>query len=305
MAASPAERCSLEALRRLPRKGLSRLAGRVAALRLPRPLQRLEIRAFGALVGVEFDEVREPLESFASLQAFFTRALRDGVRPIDGDPQAFTAPCDGAWGEAGRVEEGTLLQLKGRPYRLEALLASSQEAARFEGGSYATFYLSPRDYHRFHTPCALRIERASYLPGTLWPVHRAGVERIDGLYAQNERICAYARPETGAGTERGEPLLCMVAVGAMLVGGVRVLFDALRTNVRGGQVVWRDYGDRGRCYGKGEEWGRFEFGSTIVLVATPGTVELDPAEPGTIVRLGTRIGALGLARGSPGSSRPY
>ena len=293
VSASFVERCSLAALRRLPRNGLSRLAGRIAGLRLPGSLQRLEIRAFGTAVGVDFDEMREPLESFASLQEFFTRALREGVRPIDGDPRAFTAPCDGAWGEAGRVENGTLLQLKGRPYRLEALLASAQEAERFEGGSYATFYLSPRDYHRFHTPCALRIERASYLPGTLWPVHRAGVEGIDALYAQNERICAYARPAAGA--DVGEGLLCMVAVGATMVGGVRVLFDALRTNVGGTGVVWRDYGENGRRYGKGEEWGRFEFGSTIVLLAAPGTAELDATPPGTILRLGTRIGTLGRA----------
>jgi phosphatidylserine decarboxylase len=279
-------------LQRLPRNALSRLAGRIASLRLPEPLQRLEIRAFGALVGVDFDEVREPLQSFACLQEFFTRALREGVRPIDGDPRAFTAPCDGAWGEAGRVEGGTLLQVKGRPYRLDALLASSQEARRFERGSYATFYLSPRDYHRFHTPCALRIERASYLPGTLWPVNRAGIEGIDGLYAQNERICAYARPDAVAGSDTGEGLLCMVAVGATLVGGVRVLFDALRTNVGGAEVVRRDYGECGPHYDKGEEWGRFEFGSTIVLLATPGVAELETAPPGTILRLGTRIGTL-------------
>ncbi len=116
-----AEKCSLAVLRALPRNALSRGAGRLAGLRLPGPLQRLEIRAFGAAVGVDFDEVREPIESFRSMQEFFTRRLREGARPVDSDPRALVAPCDGVWGQAGRVESGTLLQLKGRPYRLDAL----------------------------------------------------------------------------------------------------------------------------------------------------------------------------------------
>jgi phosphatidylserine decarboxylase len=286
------QKWSLPALRVLPKNALSRLAGRIAGLRLPGPLQRAQIRAFGSLFGVEFDEVRDPIERFDSLQEFFTRALKPDARPIDPDPRALTAPCDGAWGEAGRIEDGTLLQVKGKSYRLEALVASAEEAKRFDGGSYATFYLSPRDYHRFHTPCALRVERAQYLPGTLWPVNRAGVEGIQALYAENERICAYMRPDALTGAGQADALVCMVAVGATLVGKVRVDFDELSTNVKDGRALRRDYGERGRRYRKGEEWGRFEFGSTIVLLATPGLVELDVSPAGTGLRLGARIGTL-------------
>jgi phosphatidylserine decarboxylase len=281
-------RFAVPALRLLPRNLLSRAAGRFAGARLPRALVRAEILAFARAVGVDLDEVRDPLDSFESLQAFFTRALRDGVRPIDAARDALVSPCDGAFGESGLVRDGQLLQLKGRPYGLRELLGSGADAAAFEGGAYATLYLSPRDYHRFHAPCAARVERVTYLPGTLWPVNRLGLEGVDALFAQNERICAFMRASPG------DALLCLVAVGATMVGKVRVTFDALETNLRGARELRRDY-PGGVALAKAEEWGRFEFGSTLVLLAPPGAVALEPRAPGTPVRLGQRIGRLAHA----------
>ena len=274
----------LRALRHLPRNALSRLAGRIAGARLPAPLVLAEIALFARAVGADLAEMRDPPDSFRSLQEFFTRALREGVRPIDPAPDALVSPCDGAWGESGTVRQATLLQLKGRPYGLAELLGSAADAARFEGGAYATFYLSPRDYHRFHSPCDARVERASYQPGTLWPVNRAGLEGVDGLFAQNERICAYLR---GA---PGDALLCLVAVGATMVGKVRVTFDTLETNRPGAAPETRSYRDV--RLSKGQEWGRFEFGSTLVLLGEPGRVAVEPRPPGTPLRLGERIGRL-------------
>jgi len=282
----PLDRLALTALGRLPVHALSRAAGRLAALRLPGPLQRAEIRLFGRAVGVDFREARDPIESYASLQDFFTRALAKGVRPIDPAPDALVSPCDATWGAAGRVERGRLLQVKGRPYTVAALLGDAAAAGRCEGGAFATFYLSPRDYHRFHTPCEARVEQARYLPGRLWPVNRLGVEGIDGLFAENERIAACFRTPGGAA-------LWLVAVGATLVGKVHVVFDDLSTNHPGRDSVTRVYGDRAPSFAKGEEWGRFEFGSTLVLVAEPRAVRLDAAAPGQPVRLGERIGTLG------------
>jgi phosphatidylserine decarboxylase len=279
-----AGRIALGALGRLPLHLASRAAGRLAALRLPGPLQRAEIRLFGAAAGVDFGEAA-PLESYASLQAFFTRALLRGARPIDPAPDALVSPCDGSWGASGRVERGTLLQVKGRPYSLGALLARETAAPAFEGGVYATFYLAPRDYHRFHAPCDLRFVRARYVPGTLWPVNPLGVEGIDGLFAQNERICAHAETRHGGA-------LALVAVGATLVGKVRVAFDDLATNLAGSGRVERYYADGGHPFAKGDEWGRFEFGSTIVLVAAAGVARLDARPPGSPLRLGARIGTL-------------
>jgi phosphatidylserine decarboxylase len=278
-------RLLIAAVRRLPQHVVSRLAGRAASWRLPPPLQRLEIRAFGRAVGVDFSEVRDPLDSFRTLQDFFTRALLPGARPIDPDPDAVVAPCDGFWGTAGAIERGTLLQVKGRPYSLARLLGSEDEAARFSDGAYATFYLSPRDYHRFHAPCAAHVVRAVYLPGGLWPVNQAGLESVDALFARNERIAATLQPPSGG-------RICMVAVGATLVGKVRLTFDDLTTNLPGAAPARRDYPPPGHALAKGEEWGRFEFGSTIVLVAAAGTMRLVPEPPGSPLRLGRRIGSL-------------
>ncbi len=274
-------RLALGALRRLPLQALSRGAGRAAGWRLPAPLQRAEIRLFGALTGIDFSEVRDPIASFETLGDFFTRALQDGVRPIDPAPDAVVSPCDGAWGASGRIEAGTLLQLKGRPYSLAALLGDEAEAKHFEGGPFATLYLGPKDYHRFHMPCAATPVRARYLPGSLWPVNATGREGVDGLFAENERIVATFSLGRDA-------LLCIAAVGATLVGKVRVVFDDLTTQSAGGPALWH-YAQADRLE-KGQEWGRFEFGSTLVMLATPDALSLDEAAPGSPLRLGTRIG---------------
>jgi phosphatidylserine decarboxylase len=276
----------LDALRRLPIHALSRAAGRAASVRLPAPLRAPACRAFARAVGADLAEVRDPLDSFASLQDFFTRALRAGARAIDPDPGALVAPCDGSWGEAGRVRDGQVLQVKGRPYSLAALLGDEATAKSYEGGWFATFYLAPRDYHRFHAPCDGSVSRAVHIPGSLWPVNRIGLEGVPGLFAENERICAFARRQ-----ENTREVLALVAVGATMVGKVHVTFDTLTTNTGDRAPRWRQYADPPRLV-KGVEWGRFEFGSTIVLAAAPGAIELAPQLPGTTLRLGTRIGTV-------------
>jgi phosphatidylserine decarboxylase len=279
----------VSALRLLPKNAISRLMGRVAGVTLPSVLRGPCLGAFGRAVGADFSEMRDPVQAHVSLQAFFTRALRPGARPIDPDSRAFVSPCDGAWGEAGRVESGMLLQVKGRPYSLVALLGDAGLAEAFEGGTFATFYLSPRDYHRFHTPCALSVLAASYLPGALWPVNRIGLDGVPSLFAENERIVAQMR--MGAASD-GEANLALVAVGATLVGKVHVEFDDLTTNLPGALPTTRSYAADPARFEKGAEWGRFEFGSTIVMVARPNSVDLDVKPLGTPLRLGTRIGTL-------------
>jgi phosphatidylserine decarboxylase len=278
----------------MPKNAMSRLAGRIAGAELPQPLQRWQIAAFGHAVGVDFAEAREPIESFASLQAFFIRELRADARPIDESSEALVSPCDGAWGIAGTVSEGQILQVKGRPYSLAQLLGDDDLARSFEGGDFATLYLSPRDYHRFHTPCDLEVLEARYLPGHLWPVNQIGVEGVEGVFAENERISAVMQTHAGSGPAR----FCIVAVGATMVGGVRVEFDDLATNRRGATAEHRVYSQAPPRFAKGEEWGHFEFGSTLVLVLEPGLLRLDPEPVGTPVRLGTRIGAVVRDAGS-------
>jgi len=282
-------RALLVLLHLLPKNAISRMAGRFASLRWPAPVQRFETRLFARLVGANLDEAAGPVESYASLQQFFTRELRDGARPIQGDSMSVVAPCDGAWGESGGIRGGTLIQAKGRHYSVEELLGDSVRAGIYDGGTFATFYLSPRDYHRFHTPVAGRITEVDYWPGALWPVNAVGIRGVDRLFARNERLCAYLRADALTSGGEADPL-ALVAVGATMVGSVRLRFDALRTNRAGAARERREYADRAPKFARGEEWGHFEFGSTIVLLAPPGRFEIDCQPLGSALTLGEVIG---------------
>jgi phosphatidylserine decarboxylase len=284
----------------LPKNGMSRMMGRFASLELPPPIQQAEIRLFARLAGVDLAEAREPVGEYRSLQAFFTRALKEGARPIEGNEGSIVSPCDGAWGASGRIEFGTLIQVKGRPYSVADLIGDEGLADCYEGGCFATFYLSPRDYHRFHTPVAGDITRLDYHPGALWPVNSIGLQGIDGLFARNERICAFliparsglpaASPSLDAGLEEGRDTIALVAVGATMVGSVKLNFDPLTTNVGAGHRVTQRLGDQAPTFKRGEEWGHFEFGSTIVMLTPPDGFSLDFRPLGEPLRLGQVIG---------------
>jgi len=286
----------------LPKNAISRWAGRFAALRLPGPVQRAELRLFARWAGVEVAEAAKPLDGYPSLQAFFSRSLREGARPVEGDAHALISPCDGTWGAAGPIDGGSLIQAKGRTYRVRDLLGDVDIADGYEGGFFATFYLSPRDYHRFHTPTAGRFRRLDYWPGALWPVNHVGLYAVDALFATNERICAYLEPEgvvesdvayevVGAiASEQVRGAIAMVAIGATMVGSVRLTFDRLTTNRPHALPQSRDLGGRSPHFERGAEWGHFEFGSTIVMLIAPGSFDLDPQPAGTKLRLGEVIG---------------
>ena len=276
-------------IRLLPRNALSAALGRMAEVRIPRRVRSPLWRGFAAVVGADLSEVQDPLESFDCLQAFFTRALRPGARPLSSDPGDLVAPCDGAWGESGRIESGQLVQVKGRTYSLADFLEDPECAAKFEGGSFATFYLAPRDYHRFHAPCDTRVQKATHVPGQLWPVNRIGLEGVSDLFVRNERICAYMKMADGSSTHEAD--LVMVAVGATLVGKIRLTFDELASRRRGACLTTHTYAD-GISLQRGEEWGRFEFGSTIVMIVAPGQASLAKEPPGTPLRLGEAIGRI-------------
>jgi len=288
----------LQLLRVLPKNAISRVAGRLVSIRWPFGLGSWLAGAFARAAGANLDEARDPIGDFDSVQSFFVRALREGARPIDGEPDAFVSPCDGAWGESGRIESGTLLQVKGRPYALADLLASPERAKLYEGGQFATLYLSPRDYHRFHAPFDAEVERVDYVPGRLWPVNRIGLEGVPGLFAENERLCVHLSLRDGQGMRR-EMVggVCLVAVGATMVGKTKLTFSQLETNVRGGERAACVYQHGEVRLARGEEMGRFEFGSTIVVLAAKGGVVLDLQQSGRPVRMGERIGGFAAQGG--------
>ena len=286
MRLGPVQRALLIFLWLLPKNLISKIGGWIASIPWPGPLLRLQLRSYAWFWGVNRDEVRDPLTSFRSMQEFFVRRLKEDARPIDPDPAAFVSPCDGAWGAAGTVEDGQVLQVKGRPYSLAELLGSEEEAKAYEGGAFATLYLSPKDYHRYHSPCAAEVTHTRYLPGKLWPVNKVGVLGVDGLFAQNERIvCTF---------QVGEHRLAYIPVGATVVGKVKLAYSELTTNVSGGRREEQD--DPPVPLEKGQEVGQFLFGSTVVIVSTPGLLDLDVQEPDTPCVLGRRIGTLKLER---------
>ncbi len=213
------------------------------------------------------------------------RPLRPGVRPLEADPRRMASPVDGRVIAAGEIVGGRLLQAKGCDYSLEALLGGDRTWRTFEGGAALTLYLSPRDYHRIHSPCAARVTRFAYIPGELWTVSPAGVNTVPGLFARNERLVSVLA------TDFGEAML--VAVGATVVGGIRVAYDPLATN-RGRAPVAREL-DPPYPLEKGQELGRFELGSTVILLFQPGSVILEPLRPGDAVRLGQTIATLAPA----------
>jgi phosphatidylserine decarboxylase len=278
-------RAVITSLKVLPQHWMSAMAGRVAAL----PAPTLAVKGFGAFFGVDFDEVKEPLASFGSVQEFFVRELKEGSRPLDGAADAFVSPCDGRWGAAGVIEKDTAMQLKGRQYSVRMLLHDDDKAPHFDGGTYATLYLSPRDYHRFHCPVDGDVTGLRYVPGALWPVNGAGLKHVDGLFTKNERIIAWLRPKHDPSA-----LIAMIAVGATMVGKIRVAFDDdVTTNVSQPDVTVKSY-QTPIPLQKGQEWGRFEFGSTIVLLGTPGAFDLNIQPEGTVLKLGSRIGTIKL-----------
>jgi phosphatidylserine decarboxylase len=266
-----------------PGAAYSALIGSVASRELPERLRGLAYRAFARAVGANVDEAELDLAAYPSLGDFFARKLREGARTIDSAPDAIITPCDGVIAARGTAIDGALVQAKGRNYRLGELLADDELAARLTGGSYATIYLSPRDYHRVHSPVDARIVSYDYLPGTLWPVNPKVAARRDGLLARNERVVI--RLNAGA---LGD--VAVVMVGAAGVGNIRLAHAPDST-------MFRASGERRRIelsdvtVRRGDELGAFRLGSTVVMVFEPGKVTLS-GEVGQAVRFGERMGRI-------------
>jgi phosphatidylserine decarboxylase len=258
---------------------------------VPTALRSLAYRAFARAVGANLDEVELELASYPSLGDFFARKLRPGARTIDPAPRAVISPCDGVIAARGIATAGSLVQAKGRDYRLAELVADAALAERLTGGAYLTIYLSPRDYHRVHTPVAARVVGYDYLPGALWPVNPRVAARRDALLSRNERVVFRMNAEA-----LGH--VALVMVGASGVGSIR-----LAPALAGGDDVvvesgaWRAAREPRRVelaearVARGDELGAFRLGSTVVLLFEPGAVEL-AGEVGEAVRFGQRLGTI-------------
>ncbi len=270
----------------LPKKLLTQLAGRAASARLG-DLTHAAIRRFVARYGVDMSEAADPdIASYASFNDFFTRPLREGARPL---AQAdYVCPVDGAISQFGPIERDQIFQAKGHAYSTRALLAGDAAlAAEFEHGQFATLYLSPKDYHRIHMPCAGRLQRMVYVPGDLFSVNPATARGVPGLFARNERVvCVFD-------TARGPFVL--VLVGATIVGSMATVWHGVVNPPRPGEIQRFDYTSAPVELAQGAEMGRFLLGSTVVLLWPRGTLRFNPDwAPGGAVRMGAAMGkALG------------
>lgn len=276
------DRLQLALMNLIPKNTLSRLAGKFARSSFSKLFVPLYIRKFN----INVEEAEKRVEEYPNLVEFFIRRLKPHLRPMDETEGSVISPVDGKVSQYGKIEQGNLIQAKGVFYTVAELLGGDQERAkRYEGGSFLTVYLSPTDYHRIHTPLAGQVTGYTYVPGTLFPVNPFGVRAVQGLFAKNERLITYFD------TEAGE--VALVKVGATIVGSVKVEYDEMAgTNIRGGKLSTKRL-ENGPAFGKGAEVGRFEFGSTIILLFEPGRVTLsERLYQEAVVRLGEQIGEI-------------
>lgn len=223
--------------------------------------------------------------AYPTFNAFFTRALRAGTRPVDSDPSAIACPVDGTVSECGPIDSDRLLQAKGHHYTLADLLATDTARA-FAGGTFATIYLAPYNYHRIHMPLDGTLTACRYVPGKLFSVNATTAANVPRVFARNERIvCEF---------ESSPSPYALVLVGALNVGSMETVWHGEVTPRRPRRVTLLPIPAQGARRAKGEEMGRFNMGSTVVLVWPKGAVQLDDSfRAGRVVRMGERIGTLG------------
>ena len=271
----------------LPQRLLTRLVYRLARIRTPW-LKDALIRHFARRFRVKLDEAQESdPRAYTDFNAFFTRALKPGARPVAPGDWAVCCPVDGAVSQIGVADADTLLQAKGRTFSLTALLGGDPERARpFQGGVFATLYLSPRDYHRIHLPLAGRLREMVHIPGKLFSVSPLTTRIVPELFARNERVATVF--DTPAGP------MALVLVGAINVASIETVWAGTITPPLGTTIRRWSYppnGDSAVRLDKGAELGRFNLGSTVILLFGRDAVRWEAAiRAGMTVRMGQRLG---------------
>ncbi|MBO9504594.1 phosphatidylserine decarboxylase [Qipengyuania flava] len=267
----------------LPKRGLTQFAGRIARAQGGRATTRL-IRWFVGKYGVDMSEAENPdIASYASFNDFFGRPLKPGVRPLaDAD---FISPVDGAISQFGAIDDHHILQAKGHRFTTTQLLAGDAALAdRFRHGSFANLYLSPKDYHRLHMPCAGRLQRMIYVPGALFSVNPTTARGVPGLFARNERVVCVFDSETHG-------RFVMVLVGATIVGSMATTWHGVVNPRRTGVIAEWEYADRPITLEQGEEMGRFLLGSTVIMLFEKDVIDFNADwRPEGPVRLGEAMG---------------
>lgn len=267
----------------LPHHVLTALAGRLARWRF-RPWSASLIRFYRWLYDIDLDEAATgALSRYPHFNAFFTRPLRPEARTWPEESDAVASPADGTVCAIGTVAGGELFQVKGMPYRLAELLGNEDLARRFEGGAYLTIYLSPRDYHRVHMPVGGELQATAHLPGRLFSVAPASLRAIPRLFCRNERLACVFRTDAGS--------MAQVLVGALLVGGIETVWHG--SHGHPGTPARDRFGPGQVALARGEEMGRFNMGSTVMLLFEADRIRWrEGLLCGDRVRLGQSVGRI-------------
>ncbi len=279
-----------------PKRALTVLAGSFARARLG-GFTTWVARRFAARYGVNMAEAENPdLASYPTFNDFFTRPLKAGARPLADAP--YICPVDGAISQFGAIARDSIFQAKGHSYTTTALVGGDAAlAAQFENGSFATLYLSPKDYHRIHMPCAGRLARMIYVPGELFSVNPATARGVPGLFARNERVVCVFESESGP--------FVLVLVGATVVGSMATAWHGVVNPPRTRDIREWDYRGRDIALKQGEEMGRFLLGSTVVMLFPRDTLRFNPDwQPARAVRMGEEMGQAAGGRAQARASRP-
>jgi len=261
----------------MPKLAMTRFAKFVASNEWGRVTTSI-IRRFVARYGVNMAEAAQPdITAYKSFNDFFTRALKDGARPLADAP--LICPVDGAISQVGRIQGDQIYQAKGQAFSTTALVGGDAElAARFQDGLFANLYLSPKDYHRIHMPAAGRLVRMVHVPGELFSVNPVTARGVPGLFARNERlVCVFDDDALGRWV--------LVLVGATIVGSMATVWQGLIN--RAGPVREWDYAPGQVTLAQGDEMGRFLLGSTVVMLFEKSGLQFNAGwQPGGAVRLG-------------------
>lgn len=251
----------------LPKQALTTLAGKFASARLG-GLTTSVIRWFVGRYNVNMAEAANPdIASYTSFNDFFTRALKPGARPLA--PADLICPVDGAISQFGPIAKDQVFQAKGHTYSTTALVGGdAAAAARFDNGHFATLYLSPRDYHRIHMPCAGELTRMVHVPGDLFSVNPTTARGVPGLFARNERVVCFFESAHGP--------FVLVLVGATIVGSMATVWHGQVNPPRTGVLRQWDYAKGQVSLQQGEEMGRFLLGSTVVMLFPQGPLQFNP-----------------------------
>ena len=267
----------------IPKQALTVLAGKLASKEAG-GLTTSVIRWFVGRYNVNMAEAANPdIASYKSFNEFFTRPLKDGARPQA--EAAFISPVDGAISQFGPIERDQIFQAKGHSYSTTALVGGDRElAAQFENGSFATLYLSPRDYHRIHMPCDGKLTRMIYVPGELFSVNPTTARGVPGLFARNERVVCVFESAFGP--------FVLTLVGATIVGSMATVWHGMVNPPRPGVVrEWR-YDEQNIMLKKGDEMGRFLLGSTVVMLFPKKNLVFNPDwSPTRAIRMGEMMGS--------------